>query len=1549
MPSYNRYNRRNTSNGSANNGTPVSLLSEVNANLIANTIKNALPERTTVPNQVAGTVVQGIDEYNKIASGQTNSYKPSYLTDYNDPYAINSFADVLLNRDAKAKRYGDWAKTPIIGDIASTVVGAGDLLWNSTIKPILSGAQYGYEQDGLSGAVSGVGEGLATAGLNALTNLGETMDVVANPVKAVAIEGADALGIGDFGSKYGGDVWQGFKSSLGFGGDGRVNYDWDTGNIISDLALEMISDPLNWISLGASSALKSGSEDFLEQALKEATIPNGSKAFAKEIGKDFAKAYGYSSNDLLSTIGRYFATNSAKNAFSNPKLLNYFDGAIGATETEAIIRTLLDAAADTTLQSTNKMRLAKSAIGLTDAFEKGLLKSVFASSGIQGVSSAFKALSDRKIQPVLKKLDELPEKEFTKVYKKLEDAFSNPKTDFQRDVKEYFDFLNVRYKKNTDRARIAYNFLNNIKEFAPANENIDVLLKNIELDFVKANFPADPVTTFVAKKISPLFKVGYLSSPGFPMRNTIDGLYRNAAQLGGLENLPKVTDDFVKAVQEVDAYQEIALEIQKYIIDHDLKNGLTKEAIQKFYFDNPNQKLSIRDFSDLNRLFNDASGVLNGEVGALKKELVSQGYIKPINEAFETAFPDPSVFKNANRYERKAIAEKVNGFTTLFTTSKNIYSDTVEANKFATGIAEAINKIKDPKYSSKVGSDVLSYLEELSNYAVIKYYIEAMARLNEEIPLDAATLRQEAFKFWNPLNSLKSANTNIDTILEADWFKNAIEPVLTARKTFKETLAYVEDLFFKTDDPVLIAALESLKNKYRDQDGVLKYSSEFFLELFDLLNSSNIQGKSKTRALKVIADVLRNTDQAEAVYRYDELLNKIFVTKKTRNNARNALSKYLTDSHYNIIDVPYRSDLYKTLSEFFETVPQRQQTIKNFRTYFHSKFAEPEEVNVIINKLFNNPVLSVNEKIEQGLRWSMYKQQRALGYTYGEALNRVKDTHFVYSNKTHSLKLIETYFPFTGFTLKNADYWKNMLYPKPLYTFSEDAFKKLNTPEAFINAMEEFKKLPDASNYKKLSKYNEKVLEFAKKILGKADIQQAEAKAFAAHLRYFLNSHRITTVDQRLVNSYLKSLTTPKIYGNYLNTITNIVSAASDLDSLTNPDLYDYENMERDPWSFDPEHPYMYISPSLQYNIMNGNIRFGDIYQDLSDPDQRKYLQSVFKFNPSWMDAFNFMLNPIDSIWGRLLPPFESALAIAKDPNQNPTDDIINSIPILGTIIQRYQAVPNRLESVGWLEKALMLEPSIFGTTNFYPVFDPENLPEDASEQLVSMWYAQAVSNNWTQNPYDYYPEFDLYNNDLADAQAKSEVEKTLGKLYAIYKNYNLPEEYNPYTRYPELAEQAYQEQLSRYGYFDPENVDPGASKAAVSFWYKDYKERNLPYIYNPYQYYPQYSVGTGNSTYKKTPNTPAVNFSTTYQDLKKSYEDYYTYPQSNRAPATEYYTQQRKLNSYARPRNFYKDMYTSTGLSRMKLRVSRVTPKNIQYKVQDIKYGFKRYFRYYY
>ena len=74
----------------------------------------------------------------------------------------------------------------------------------------------------------------AALGINMLGAVGQTLDVLANPMKGLLRDGLKGAGA----------AW-----GIGTGGE-RTNYDFDTGSIVSDIILEIAFDPMNWITLG---------------------------------------------------------------------------------------------------------------------------------------------------------------------------------------------------------------------------------------------------------------------------------------------------------------------------------------------------------------------------------------------------------------------------------------------------------------------------------------------------------------------------------------------------------------------------------------------------------------------------------------------------------------------------------------------------------------------------------------------------------------------------------------------------------------------------------------------------------------------------------------------------------------------------------------------------------------------------------------------------------------------------------------------------------------------------------------------------------------------------------------------------------------------------------------------------------------------------------------------------------------------------------------------------------------------------------------------------
>ena len=190
--------------------------------------------------------------------------QPSPFLDYNDPYQINSITDIILttfNKNMKRKPFyiGDVniADIPILNILPSMVQYTKD----AYIEPI---------KQGQWGAIVS----------NTLINFSETVDIVANPVKGLILEGPE-----------------GFMNAIGTGGRGRQNYDYDTGvGWVADMVLELISDPLNWVTIfgkgAVSKMLKQKAKPILKEIAEESGQTLSKKAYRKilnVIAEEFIK------------------------------------------------------------------------------------------------------------------------------------------------------------------------------------------------------------------------------------------------------------------------------------------------------------------------------------------------------------------------------------------------------------------------------------------------------------------------------------------------------------------------------------------------------------------------------------------------------------------------------------------------------------------------------------------------------------------------------------------------------------------------------------------------------------------------------------------------------------------------------------------------------------------------------------------------------------------------------------------------------------------------------------------------------------------------------------------------------------------------------------------------------------------------------------------------------------------------------------------------------------------------------------------------------------
>ena len=248
----------------------------------------------------AQRIASAVNSMNPKAQATESSF--ANVQNFKDPTELNSFADALFNTRAKnskewIKGIPSWATLGGMLPIKS-IAAMLDVAYTGGIKPLLGDSNGDGKPDWDFKAV----------GINALYNLMETMDVVANPIKGAIIEGFDMKG-----STEGLSAVQGFSRGLGMGAEGRAQYDYnvDTGaggvtDFIANFALELISDPLNWLDFGAGAVVKSagkklGSEiltesaerasrNFVEKVLAE-SIDDGARALQNTLGEAVANSF----------------------------------------------------------------------------------------------------------------------------------------------------------------------------------------------------------------------------------------------------------------------------------------------------------------------------------------------------------------------------------------------------------------------------------------------------------------------------------------------------------------------------------------------------------------------------------------------------------------------------------------------------------------------------------------------------------------------------------------------------------------------------------------------------------------------------------------------------------------------------------------------------------------------------------------------------------------------------------------------------------------------------------------------------------------------------------------------------------------------------------------------------------------------------------------------------------------------------------------------------------------------------------------------------------
>ena len=307
----------------------------------------------------------------KYKSLLNNKQTQTFLSNYNDPTELNSYIDALVNREAVSKKFGEtWGTISTVSGTVSVLAFAGSII-AAALAPFTGGASLAVAAPlakiGTVAAIPSIPAAVDVtiekgikpilagkpqeAMLNTMMNLGETMDFAANPIKGLVMEGPE-----------------GFIKGMGLGSSGRVNYDYDTGFFLTDMLLETVSDPLNWVSFGAAIGLKNATKTVSKEATQQ-VVNNAVEIVNKNLAKSFgeittegAERISKQITKTTSQVAREWSIKSFEKLTDAAKerLLNEGRGRIQRSLVRAIRKELPEASAseiDIILRKVNKQNI----------------------------------------------------------------------------------------------------------------------------------------------------------------------------------------------------------------------------------------------------------------------------------------------------------------------------------------------------------------------------------------------------------------------------------------------------------------------------------------------------------------------------------------------------------------------------------------------------------------------------------------------------------------------------------------------------------------------------------------------------------------------------------------------------------------------------------------------------------------------------------------------------------------------------------------------------------------------------------------------------------------------------------------------------------------------------------------------------------------------------------------------------------------------------------------------------------------------------------------
>lgn len=632
-----------------------------------------------------------------------------YMVNTTNSLAYNSMADVLFNKAAQEKR---WANNPWMQGVLNPirlVADTGLLMKDTVIDPMVQGAI----DDGWSGLMRGG----STALMNSLVNLGNTLDIVSNPIKGLVLEGPE-----------------GFVKGLVGDENGRKQYDYNeyikTGSGVADfvlsLAAEIVSDPLNWISFGTKGAVKLGTDI-------------SSDAVIKSVKEGFEELFEAALENGYKNIDE-FLTASKAGLIEVPDSLSWIEDVTRSelldemlkdtdTVTKAVVSNLDDA--HTMLsKGTRRAVLQDNFLKVADDLKSSKATrhkaSFFNPNSVKNKPVYQKLTSDYLRAAALNKLPDLlqPTNNWIKYGAKTYKGAQN----FEKALRQIAGLTGLTEAVYlTGQGTRAVKYVRNVKAYNDPNvlKTIDDLEKALDI-----------------KKVDKVIKVLDDVTPPEMSKELITKIY----ELKDTFNFALNTSSFDEAsVEKVQA-------IQKALIEK------ADEFTKNLNIEN------VSTFSDyIKYLENNAVALKNTDAYSEASEFIKE--LQTINKILSEDFSDSAVVKHyktsveALQFKNKKNAwtqqQQMNAYNKMYGEFRRKYSDIIpELEKHGTDVSDALNKLTE--VDPKTNRDILDELYD----NIIPRTLEALIKSGQHTDV-VESFKSMADLFKNSLDEYLENTTDI--------------------------------------------------------------------------------------------------------------------------------------------------------------------------------------------------------------------------------------------------------------------------------------------------------------------------------------------------------------------------------------------------------------------------------------------------------------------------------------------------------------------------------------------------------------------------------------------------------------------------------------------------------------------------------------------------------------------------------------------------------------------------------------------------------------------